>query len=148
MGRCPWTSEKLGDLTIELARSLGSCTHCKLDKSKCNRVKDDKCGLETKRADAVRITIPQVKRELKLQPAPAAKLLGGDIVLLAFEKQIEKEQADEKQAIEEGQIVEELAAERQPDDDGLFTSNPGDVLGACTSASNTNLQLNFEEKGR
>ena len=97
MGRCSWTSEKLGDLTIELARSLGSCTHCKLDKSKCNRVKDDKCGLETKRADAVRITIRQVKRELKLQPAPAAKLLGGDIVLLAFEKQIEKEQADEKQ---------------------------------------------------
>lgn len=67
---------------------------------------------------------------------------------MAFEKQIEKEQADEKQAIEEGQIVEELAAERQPDDDGFFTSNTGDVLGACTSASNTNLQLNFEEKGR
>ena len=62
--------KKLGDLTIELARSLGSCTHCKLDKSKCNRVKDDKCGLKTKRADAVRITIRQVKRELKFQPAP------------------------------------------------------------------------------
>jgi hypothetical protein len=138
--------KKLGDLTIELARLLGSCTHCKLDKSKCNRVKDDKCGLETKRADAVKATIQTVKRELKFQPAPVAKLLGGDIVRLAFKKQTEKEQADEKQAIEEGQIVEELTAERQPDDDGLFISNPGDVLGACTSASNTNFQLNFEGK--
>ena len=82
---------------MELARSLGSCTYCKRDKSKCDKVKDNECGFETKRANAVELTIRRFKRELKLQPAPAAKLLGGDIVLLAFEKQIEKEQADEKQ---------------------------------------------------
>jgi hypothetical protein len=137
--------KKLGDLTIELARLMGLCTHCKLDKSKCNRVnKDNECGFETRRADKGRTTIRRVEREVKYKPEPMAALLNGTIVRLAFD--LNQEQTEKEQATEEGEIAGEPTAERQKEDDELFNSNSGDVLSACTSASSTTLPSSFEGK--
>ena len=136
----------MGDLTIELARLMGLCTHCRIDKSKCNRVnKDNECGFETRRADKVRTTIRRVEREVRYKPEPMAALLNGTIVRLAFD--LNQEQTEKEQAIEEGELTGEPTAEKQEEDDELFGSHSSNVLGACTSAlSTTIVPSSFEKK--
>ena len=103
--------KKLGDLTMELARSLGSCAYCKRDKCKCDNVKDNKCKFETKWADAVEMTIQRVKRELNLQELPVAGIRQGELALTTTETNEEKKQADGEHDMEDGQLKEAMAEE-------------------------------------
>jgi hypothetical protein len=130
--------KKVGDLAMELARLFGSCVYCPLNR--CNKVRDNVCRFETSCAGSVAQVIRKVQRELDLQKLPVANLLDGKIVLIAYKKQVEQD-------MEDGQIDEEQAEEKQPDEDDLFTNNQDDVLYACGMATNsTNHKLDFEEK--
>ena len=132
--------KKLGDLTMELARSLGSCTYCKRDKCKCDNVKDNKCKFETKWADAVEMTIQRVKRELNLQELPVAGIRQGELALTTTETNEEKKQATGEHDVEDGQIEEETT-----EDDVQF-NNLVKQLDGDSKEKSTVHKLNFEEK--